>query len=141
MALETPNRMAASIVFYFAEIDGEPPGLDNADFLLTITASNAVNSLQVLTPDTLAGGFVLDLQEKIRPEFGSFFLQGTFYQDALGCGFTPTLIPVANPLLDEEGNWFCLSPDLDSDFGMISVTCWEVPRIASAELPITLPFT
>lgn len=140
MALETPNRLAASVVFYFAEVDAEPPALDN-DFTLTITAANGILSLDTLVADTLDDGFVLRLQEKIRPEFGSFFMSGTFYQDAVGCGFTPTLTDLGIPALEEEGNFFCLAPDLDSLFGMISVSCWEVPRIASAELPITIPIT
>lgn len=139
MALETPNRLAASIVFYFAEIDAQPPGLDNP-FTLTISAIEGVNSLETVTPDTLADGFFLELHDKITPDVGCFFASGTFEQDAPFAGFTPfAQLPggAADAFAQTEGN-FLMQADLDTLYGMLSVACWTVTP-TDAELPVEIP--
>jgi hypothetical protein len=141
MAIETPNRLAASIVFWFAEIDAEPPDLSN-DFELVITAINAVKSIQTLDTDTLTQGFFLELQEPIPPEQGAWFIHGTAYEDISLAGFTPTVtetgIPSIDALINTDGNWIAFQPDLDASYGMMGVSMWQMTATEN-ELPVELP--
>lgn len=141
MAIETPNRLAASIVFWFAEVDEQPPDQNN-DFTLIITAINAVNSIQTLDTDTLQTGFYLELQEKIPPEQGAWFISGTAESDIAQAGFTPlvaaTGVPAIDALLETDGNFLCYQPDLDALYGMMSVSMWQMSPTEN-EIPVELP--
>lgn len=143
MAIETPNRLTASIVFYFAEENAEPPAFANPA-TITITAINGITALQVVDedPNDLDDGFFLVLQEKIRPEHGAFFMSGIAQDTAQRVGFTPFAElsgdPNAVQFETTEGDFLCYEPVLPSPFGQISVACWSITP-TNTPLPVSIP--
>lgn len=142
MSLETPNSLAASIMFSFAEASALPPGLDN-DFLLDITGIQGVIAMQPVVDGTLVSGFLLDLQDKITPDIGSYQINGF---DPLSCtrvGFTPiaqlTGVAAVDDLANEaDGNFLVADPDLGFGYGEVGISLWTNTPTEEV-IPFNLP--
>jgi hypothetical protein len=144
MALETPNRMAASINFFFADANQIPPDLNN-DTEFVITALEGVEEVFLVDDDDPSEGFFLQLQNPVNVAQASWFVSGPPGGAAtdgspLVIGATPLSVdPGAGDPVDEwaasNGNFLALSPVLDQTWGWFGVAIFEIPRVDDAELP------
>ena len=146
MALETPNRMAASILFFYAETDAIEPGSEDVQ---TITAIDGITALE-FPPESIGGeppggGFYLVLQEPVSSDEGIWFGQG-FNIDSPTQSLTPFAVDpdTGEDWYDDRaatnGNWLAVSPfEQDATIGFIGIGIFKLPRTDEA-IP-TLPIT
>lgn len=150
MALETPNRLAGSILFFFADTDALPPALSN-DPQAVITAQEGIAAFHLM-PDEApftgepTEGFFLELMHPVNVGQSSWFFSGPPGQQATdgSMTFTGSTPVVENPntgvaTVDDwaatNGNFLCLNPDVSQQYGWFGVAIWEIPRVQDAELP------
>lgn len=146
MSLETPNSLAASLVFWYA-LEGElPPGLDNAEQLV-ITAADGILSLRTVgepAPELLEG-FYVELQHPVVPENGTYFLTGYEQGNWLPTtGFTPFPVDLAAApasVVEQsqtQGNFLLYNNEPEQPFGLVQLAMWTTPPTQTA-LPVALP--
>lgn len=148
MALETPNRMAASILFFYAESDAIAPGSEDVQ---TITALDGITALE-FPPESIAGeppggGFYLVLKEPVSSDEGIWFTQG-INPDFASQSLTPFAVDpdTGEDWFDDRaatnGNWLAIAPvEVDISIGFIGVGIFKLPRTDAAipTLPIVPP--
>lgn len=145
MSLETPNSLAAFLVFFYAAEGELPPGNDNPEQIV-ITAAEGIKSLQVIgEPPTIEDGFFVELLNPITPDIGTYFLTG--YEEAMSLettGFTPFPVefggaPVSVAAQSQSvGNFLLAEAEPEEDFGLVQLAMWTTPPTEN-ELPVTLP--
>lgn len=151
MALETPNRLAASARFFYALAGALPP--PNDDAILTLTAAEGIASLQVPPAEgvfsgTIADGFYMELMHPVEPGNATWMMCGApthpIPNDDI-CGLTPLPVlitdgttPTIVEWADTLGNFLCLLPELDGDYGWWGVGIWEHPVVPNADTPFPI---
>lgn len=142
MSLETPNRLGASVVFFYALEFSLPPLFDNPE-QVTITAAVGMSKLELIAdegePPSLFGGFLVTLLNKITPDIGTWFMTGMPSNGSDYIGFTPSPIDMEDVEASaQEGDWINIEPEVSAPIGLISVTMWTTPP-TDAQLPVELP--